>query len=464
MREIRLRDINLFCILKDLFYHLWIIVLCSLIAMMGTEIVLENLYQPLYVSSATYYVSPKDSTNSPYYNLSTAYDMALALCKVFESKPMAEKAAEKMELSALPGTISANVPENTNLLRLEAKCSSPELAFKTVTAIMENHRKVSDFVFDNVVIDILDRPTVPEFPSNHISTSVAKKQAAMIGALLAIILIAAFGILRDTIKTEESLKYCLDARLLITIRHETKNKTIKSRLKKINRSLLITNPVIGFSFSESIKRLCTKLEHIKSLRKHVVFLVTSACENEGKSTISANLALGLARCGYKVLLMDCDLRKPAQYKLFDINPEPQAEFSKCLGKRASIDEVVMQDSKTGLYLLANRNSCHNSADLLSSMQMERILNYFRNQMDYIIIDSPPMSVISDTEVLVSYCDASLLVVRQDYAFVKVINDTIDKLHESSDFLGCIYNNAREIDFHVTDSYERMYSKYYKKVG
>jgi capsular exopolysaccharide synthesis family protein len=329
---------------------------------------------------------------------------------------------------------------------------------------MENHRKVSDFVFDNVVIDILDRPTVPYSPSNEITLPLAKEQSAMIGALLAIVLIAVFSVLRDTIKTEESLKYYLDTRLLITIRHEMKNKTIKSRLKNINRSLLITNPVIGFSFSESIKRLCTKLEHIKTLRKHVVFLVTSACENEGKSTISANLALGLAKCGYKVLLMDCDLHKPALYKLFDINPEPMAEFSKCLGRKASIDEVVIQDGKTGLYLLVNRSSCHNSADLLSSLQMERVLNYFRNQMDYIIIDSPPMSVISDTEVLVSHCDASLLVVRQDYAFVKVINDTIDKLQVSSDFLGCIYNNTREIDFHVSDNYERMYGKYYKKVG
>ncbi len=464
MREIRLCDINPFCILKDLLFNLWVILICSLIAMMGTEVVLENLFQPIYTSSATYYVSPKDSTYSAYYNLSIAYEMAVAICEVFESDIMAVKAAESMELPALPGTVLADVPENTNLLHLQAKSSSPELAFRIVTAIMENHKQVSDYVFDNVVIDILDRPTVPAYPSNKISTAQAKKQAAIIGGLLAIMLIAAFSVLRDTVKTAEALKYYLDARLLATIRHEMKNKTVKSKIKHINRSLLITNPVVGYSFSESIKRLCTKLEHTSNLRKHVVFLVTSACENEGKSTISANLALGLARCGYKVMLMDCDLRKPEQYKMIDKNPEPMTDFSKYLRGKASIDEVIMQDKKTGLYLLVNKSSCHNSADLLASLQMERMLNYCKNKMDYIIIDSPPMSVISDTEILVGYSDASLLVVRQDYTFVKLLNDTIDKLQASSDFLGCIYNNVWEINLSVTNNYERIYGKYYKKIG
>jgi len=317
--------------------------------MMGTEVVLNNLYQPVYTSSAKFYVSPKDSTNSPYYNVSIAYDMAVALSKVFESPIMASTAAKYMHLPDLPVTISASVPENINLLQLQVKCSSPKLAYDTVTAIMKNYKQVSNFVFDNVIIDILERPTVPVYPSNSVDPSQAKKLAAIIGALLAILLISALSILRDTIKTEDALKHYLDARLLSTIRHEAKNKTIKSKLKHINRSLLITNPVIGYSFSESIKRLCIKLEHITGLRKHVVYLVTSACENEGKSTISANVALGLARCGYKVLLMDCDLRKPAQYKIMDHHSEPLKDFTKYLQGKATLDDVTVHDNQTGLY-------------------------------------------------------------------------------------------------------------------
>lgn len=461
MREIRLSDLNPYCILKDLLVHCWIIVLCAVTAMLGTEIVLVNIYRPQYTSSMTYFVSPKDSSNSAYYNLSTAYDMAVAICEVFQSDIMAVKASESMGLGALPGTVSASVPEDTNLLHLAATSDSPENAFKTVRAIMENHKQVSDYVFNNVVVDILDPPAVPVSPSNQVSTGRAKKLAAAIGAALAALLIIVLSVLRDTVKTEASLKYSLDTKLFAVLRHETKYKTLKSLRNRTGFALLITNPVIGFTFTETIKSMCTKLEHVNSLRGHKCFLVTSSCENEGKSTISANLAIGLAKRGHRVLLIDGDLKKPAQYKILGKKAQDFMDFAKYLTGKASLKEALRYDSNTGLYLLLNKHSYMNAADLIATPYMEALMNQCRDQMDYIIIDSPPAIVASDTEVLVNYCDASLMVVRQDHSFVKTLNDTIEKL-QTRDLLGCVYNDAISFPLKSTGGYEKAYSHYYSK--
>ncbi len=461
MREFRWSYVNPYCIIKDLLINLWVILLCVAIAWMGTQIVLENLYKPEYTSSTTYFITPKDSTKSAYSNISGGYQIAGVLSTVFESQILAQKAAEAMGLSKLPAKLSTSVVEYTNLLRLQAVAASPELAFRTIVAIMENHPKVSDYVVNNAVAEVLEPPTVPTSPSNYIPLRAAQRTASFVAALLATAILVVLSVLRDTVKTEDALRQSIDAQLYGTVRHEVKNKTIKSKLQRLNKVVLISNPVTSFSFNESIKRICTKLEYAATLRGHKTFLVSSASESEGKSTLAVNLAIGMAKRGYRVLLIDGDLKRPSQYKLLDRASATVHDFAGYLREKAPFENVLQHDEQTGLHLLINRHSYRNSSELLSSPRMKDMMQRVSLMMDFIFVDSSPIALTADTEVLASLCDAALLVVRQDHSFVQTINDAIDKLTENTELLGCVFNRERTL-YAVGGSYERKYGHYYGK--
>ncbi len=461
MREFRWSYINLFTVLKDVLLHLWVVVLCAAIAWMGTQLVLENIYKTEYTSSATLFITPKDSTKAAYSNISTGYQMAGVLSNIFTSQIMARKAAEAMGMDRLPARVSAQIVENTNLLRLSATGDSPEDAFLTVRSIMDNHPKVSNYVADNVVAEILEPPLVPSSPSNYIPLRSSQRLAAMFGALAAMAIIVVLSVLRDTVKTEDGARNLIDAPLYGTLPYESKNKTIKSKLQKRNKAILITNLITSFRYTQGIKRISTKMEYTASLRGKKVILVHSAGENEGKSSVAANLALDLASRSPRVLLVDADLRRPAQYKLFSVQQGAHREMADFLKGNASFQDVLYKDAQSGLHLLLNRQSYASSAEMVASREMGAMLDYARERMDYVIVDSPPIVLAADTEGLATLCDAALLVVRQDNAYVYTVNDTIDKLSESTELLGTVFNAAITLNS-AAGAANRKYGNYYKK--
>ena len=147
----------------------------------------------------------------------------------------------------------------------------------------------------------------------------------------------------------------------------------------------------SFSFVESFKKLRNLLEHEHRRHGAKVFLITSVLENEGKSTVAANLALSLAKTSKKVLLVDADLRKPAQYKILERRGLETAEFSDVLAGDAPLSDAVHFDKEYGIYTIFNQSTERDSTELLRRKQTVRILQALREKMDYIILDSAPVS-------------------------------------------------------------------------
>ena len=264
MNELRWSYINPFTIMKDLLLHIWVVILCAAIAWMGTQLVLENIHKTEYTSSATLFITPKDSTKAAYSNISAGYQMAGVLGNIFTSQIMANKAAQAMGVEILPARVDAQIVENTNLLRLSATARSPEAAFLTVRAIMENHPKVSNYVADNVVAEVLEPPLVPAYPSNYIPMRSSQRMAAIIGALAAVLAIMVLSILRDTVKTEEAARSLVDAPLYGTSPTNPRTRPSNPNCKR-NKALLISNPVTSFRYAGYQAHL-TKMEYTVSLR------------------------------------------------------------------------------------------------------------------------------------------------------------------------------------------------------
>lgn len=230
---------------------------------------------------------------------------------------------------------------------------------------------------------------------------------------------------------------------------------------KAKTSILITNPTTGFAFVETFKRLRTRVDYLLRRTQGKTVMVTSLLEDEGKSTVAVNLALAMARRHKNVLLIDLDLKKPALYKLLDCQQTSFVPLETYLRSDAPVKKLLREDKARGIYTIFSRKGTGSAAELLGSDRLRGLLAQMRERMDIIIVDTPPMSAGGDAECIADLMDAAILVVRQDQAPVRTLNDCIDVLRRSNaEVLGCVFNNAYAASIGDRQSYGYGYGHDY----
>ena len=183
--------------------------------------------------------------------------------------------------------------------------------------------------------------------------------------------------------------------------------------------------------AEAYRTLRTNIQYSSFDGKYKVIVVSSAEPGEGKSTTSGNLALALAQGGNKVLLMDCDMRKPSIHKSFKISNI--AGLSDLL-LNINTTEEVMNKFNDNLTIIPSGSIPPNPSEMLDSKSMELFLQEMRGKFDYIIIDTPPLQAVTDAQILSAKVDGTLLVVKADKTkrdsvknavnLIKTVNGTV----------------------------------------
>ncbi len=431
-----------YSILRALVKDWWMIVTAGLVGMILAYIMAGTAYTPSYTSSMTFIVSSKGSTNN-LSDLTAANEMAETFSEVLNSRLLKKRVQEELNLGYLPGTIETSVVAETNLMTLKVSAPSPEHAFKIMKSVLNNYSEITQHVLSNVVLDVLEAPQVPTAPSNPISARWLMRKYALIAMAMMIVLLGLIDYLKDDVKNELEVERKLDTKLLGTIYHEVKNKTLKSKLTKKNKGLSVMDPTRSFLFVENYKKLRTKIMYRAKQRGGKIILVTSALENEGKSTVAVNIALSLAQKSDKVVLVDGDIRRPALYKILQKNLKKEQEIGEVLKGNTEISKALCYDEETGLNLIIGSKKYSNSTEIVSGDQMRSLMKTVAQFAEYVVIDSPPTSLMADAEIMAEYADMSILVVRQSTANVRMINDTIDMLEDSrSELLGCVFNDVK----------------------
>lgn len=137
-------------------------------------------------------------------------------------------------------------------------------------------------------------------------------------------------------------------------------------------------------------------------------LVTSASPSEGKSITAANLAVTMAQAGYRTVLLDCDLRKPTQHKIFNLSND--VGLTNSLLAHANLNSFIRPSRVENLRILTAGPLPPNPAELLGSRSMSNVIGLLRNEADVIVIDSPPVLAVTDSAILSRMADGVLLVV------------------------------------------------------
>jgi protein-tyrosine kinase len=208
------------------------------------------------------------------------------------------------------------------------------------------------------------------------------------------------------------------------------------------QSTLITVANPRSPISEAYRTLRTNLE-FSSLDKVIrSMVVTSAAQEEGKSTTLANLAVTIAQAGKKVILVDCDLRRPALNQIFNARGAPG--FTDMMRDDALIGKPPLQDtSVANLRLLASGTIPPNPSELLASRRMGEVIAALQQLADVVLFDAPPIVAVTDAAVLASKVDAVLLVVsagktKRDHA--KKAKALLDKVN--AHLIGTVLNNVK----------------------
>ncbi|WP_214703249.1 MULTISPECIES: CpsD/CapB family tyrosine-protein kinase [unclassified Exiguobacterium] len=177
--------------------------------------------------------------------------------------------------------------------------------------------------------------------------------------------------------------------------------------RNMNRNLItISDP--KSPISEQYRTLRTNLEYTSLGTGLQTILVTSTFTGEGKSTTAGNLAVVYAQLGKRVLVVDCDMRRPTMHQIFRL--DTKNGLSNVLAKRVTIDLAIQQTQLENLYVMTAGVIPPNPSELLSAPSFKEMLDQVQTQFDIIILDAPPVMQVADSRVIATEVDGTVLVV------------------------------------------------------
>ena len=191
--------------------------------------------------------------------------------------------------------------------------------------------------------------------------------------------------------------------------------------------------------AEAYRTLRTNIQYARVDGELKVLLFTSAGPTEGKSTVAANTAVALAQAGNRVVILDCDLRKPVMHHLFNLNKKG---LTNCLVGESSAVDLLQETEVANLRVLACGPIPPNPAELLGSSRMDTVLAALKGVADYLVIDCPPVIAVTDACVLARKADGVFLVLDADQVRPEMAQKAKELLLNAQGvILGAILNRA-----------------------
>ncbi len=215
-----------------------------------------------------------------------------------------------------------------------------------------------------------------------------------------------------------------------------------------------------FALREAYSSLYTNIVYIGVGDKCKKIVVSSALPSEGKSTVAANLALTIAQNSEdkRVLLIDSDMRAPKISKLFDLDESEHglSEYLAGVDKKPNFIHI----EKGNLTILSSGAKSLNPTQLLSSSAMEKLFAECDSDFDYIVIDTPPVNLVTDALMYNNYVNGYILSTLADHSDTKSISECINRLNQvGGEIIGFVYSGAKLKNFGGKYRYSKQYSRY-----
>lgn len=229
------------------------------------------------------------------------------------------------------------------------------------------------------------------------------------------------------------------------------------KTKHSHRNLMLVGPNAPFQYVEAYKSLRTNLSFLSGTSQCKVIMITSSVPEEGKSNVAINLSMTLAEGGKRVLLMDCDLRKGSLSRYLSIK-RSHPGISNVVAGQCGLGDALASVSGADFTLLPVGPIPPNPAEMLATDKMSSLMKAVREAFDYIIVDTPPVSVVTDAAVMSRLVDGVVLVVRPGVTTIQGAQLSKKNLENvNAHILGVILNGYNAKKTGKKDGYYYTYS-------
>ncbi len=397
-------------------------------------------FRPQYTVSTTFTVNTQVysltgegiPSYSFYYDNATATQLADTFPYILSSNMLHEAICDDLGISSVPVSLSASAVSSTNMFTLTAVGSDAQLTYDILCSAMRNYPTAAKYLVGNVKLVVITEPEFPTEMSNKFTLQVAVK-GLLIGVAIGALWILVYAIMRKTVKTKSDVQDKIKLEPIGTI-PEVRFKKYKD--VKIDRSILMTNDKIGKGFLEAMRIYRNSFIHLVKENEKVI-MITSTAPSEGKTTAAVNLGLSLVDIGKKVLLVECDLRNPSIVPLLNLDKD-KLEFQ----NHNDLYSVAKLE-KYGLSYLEFNSEEGRYWSVMKVNFLKDVFNEIRDDYDFVIVDTPPCGLVSDSITVAQACDALVYVILQDTVKIKKIMSAVDTILPTGiHVLGAVINGAQ----------------------
>ncbi len=415
----------------------------------------------MYESNTTLVLTKSTSTVDQASGTITQNDILLnqklvsTYSELIKSKLVLNQVIEKLDLdykiNELAKLISVDSIENTEILKITVKNEDPKLAKDIANETAKIFSKEIVDIYNINNISIIDKAVLSKNISNN--TTIRDSIIALFGGIfISLIILFIKYYFDDTIKFDDDLEEKINMPILGKIGIEKENK------KNPNKTELIVNKYPKSVVSEGIKSLRTNLQ-FSSIDKNVKsILITSSIPGEGKSFISANLATAFAQTGKNVLLVDCDMRKGRQHKIFNVSNARGYSNLLIDDFKNNYSSYVKNTEVKNLYLLTCGTVPPNPSELLNSDRNKELFKFLTSKFDIVIFDGVPCNGLPDSAIMSTLTDKTLIVSAENVTPKALLENTKKTiLNVGSNVSGIILNK-------INMKNNKYYGKYYSYYG
>lgn len=383
-------------------------------------------------------------------------DQLLSQCDETVLRECFSFADGKIAPRSVRSSLSISSVTDTSAVKVVATTKNPEISAAVCNALTT---VAPQFVEDAVGVGSINTIDNAKVYYNPVAPNTTKNTALGMAAAFVLIVLVIFAVdyFDNTVKDANDLANCYNKAIIGEIQQFTSDKK-KKKEQNTQDYLKLTDKNVPFYITESYKSIRTNITFSLSTMERKVFAVSSSNPGEGKSTTSANIAIALAQSNNKVLLIDADMRKSMQHKIFSL--KNKKGLSSAISKMHKLDDCIQKNVIRNLDVLTAGPVPPNPSELLAFKYMDEIINKLCEQYDIIIIDTPPINIVTDALELAKNISGIIMVLH----YGKTTNDEIDTAFKKLEFahmnvLGFILNNIK------SKHHGRYYSKdkyYYKK--
>ena len=452
MEEINIRDF-----LNYLKKYVLVIAAVALVLVIGVFVYDKSIKKPLYTTYTTIILTKSNETQTG--TTITQNDILLnqklveTYSKIIKSKLVLEQVISETGVTYTAEELSENVSveayENTEMLKISVTDQDPELAASIANSIAQVFSGEIAKIYQINNISVVDVAVTPE----EVSNNTLKRDlliALFIGIFGTIGVVFVVYYFDDTVKLtdnlEEEIGMPVVAKVFKSDVGSKNNRKVELLAQKYPKSVV----------SESIKTLRTNLQFSSVDEDIKTILITSSIPGEGKSFISANLAISFAQTDKRVLIVDCDMRKGRQHRIFKLS-NSKGLSNLLIDDMTNLKDYINKTSVPGVHVITRGTVPPNPSELLNSKKNADLLRVLKAKYDVIIYDGVPCNGLPDSIIMSKLVD-KVLIVSSDSMTPKSVLESTKKQLESvnAPIAGDVLNNVNRKN--------STYGKYYGYYG